>query len=209
MPRPTSGKHLRTRGRKLGISAIVVGVLGSAAGLGVFGLFSATTQNAGNELSTGTVALTDNDSGSALFNIHGAQPGDSWTRCIKVTYSGSLPADVHVYLANATGPLAAYINVKLWQGTQSASVFPTCDGFVAQAVGPAGDGLLIDGPLISPYPGTYDYALPLVPFGQTAWQPGDSLVIKFAMTLDPNTPDTLQASSTGAMTAVWEARIHS
>jgi hypothetical protein len=208
MPAPTDGKRQRTRTRKLIISAIVVGVLGSAAGLGIFGLFSATTQNAGNELSTGTVALTDNDAGSALFNILGAKPGESWTRCIKVTYNGSLPADVHLYLANTTGPLAAYINVKLSQGTQSASVFPSCTGFNPQAVGPAGDGVLTNGPLISPYPGTYEYALPLFPFGQVAWQPGDALVIKIEMVLDPATPDTLQSASTGTMTAVWEARSH-
>jgi len=44
---------------KLLLSALVIGALGSVAALGVFGVFSATTQNAGNEISTGTVALTD------------------------------------------------------------------------------------------------------------------------------------------------------
>ena len=79
------------RRHKLLASALVVGVLGTVAAGGVFGLFSATTQNAGNEISTGSVALSDNDNGSAMFNITNAKPGDSWTRCIKVTYAGSLP----------------------------------------------------------------------------------------------------------------------
>ena len=75
-------------------SALVVGLLGGVVALGVFGLFSATTQNSGNEISAGTIAISDNDSGSAMFNITNAKPGDTWTRCIKVSYNGSLPADV-------------------------------------------------------------------------------------------------------------------
>ena len=53
-------------------------------------MFSATTQNAGNEISTGTVAISDNDAGSALYNITGAKPGDTVSRCIRTTYTGSL-----------------------------------------------------------------------------------------------------------------------
>ena len=63
------------RRHKLLASALVVGVLGTVAAGGVFGLFSATTQNAGNEISTGIVALSDNDNGSAMFNIQQRQAG--------------------------------------------------------------------------------------------------------------------------------------
>ena len=71
-------------------SVLVVGLLGGVVALGVFGLFSATTQNSGNEISAGTIAISDNDAGSAMFNITNAKPGDTWTRCIKVSYNGSL-----------------------------------------------------------------------------------------------------------------------
>jgi camelysin-like metallo-endopeptidase len=194
------------RGHRLLASALVVGVLGTVAAGGVFGLFSATTQNAGNEISTGIVALTDNDGGSAMFNVTNAKPGDTWTRCIKVTYGGTLPADVHLYLKNTTGVLGPHLTMTMHQGTQAASTFPDCTGFTPDS-GAAG-GLVYAGPATSEVDGTYEAGLPLVPAGQVAWGTGTTQVYKFAMTLDPATPDTMQGSTTGSMTVVWEARNH-
>ncbi len=62
------------------LSALVVGVLGSLVTIGVYGVFTATTQNAGNEISSGTVAIADNDSGAALYNATGFRPGESISR---------------------------------------------------------------------------------------------------------------------------------
>ena len=188
-----------TRTRKLLISALVVGTLGSVAALGVFGAFSATTQNAGNEIVTGNVVLTDNDAGQALFNIQGAAPGDSWTRCIKVSYNGTLPASVHLYQLNSSGPLATYLDLSMAQGTQSSATFPDCTGFAPDAT-----GTIFSGPAYGPS-GSYDFGLPVVPAGQTVWEPGDSLVFKMILTLDPAAPNTAQASSSGNQTIVWEA----
>ncbi len=109
----------------------MVGVLGTVAAGGVFGLFSATTQNAGNEISTGTVALSDNDNGSAMFNVQNAKPGDSWTRCIKISYSGTLAADVRHYIQATPTLVGQYMTVKIETGTQAASTFPDCTGFVS------------------------------------------------------------------------------
>ena len=187
--------------RRILTSILVVGVLGSVAALGIFGLFSATTQNSGNELTAGTVAISDNDGGAAMFNVRGARPNDSWTRCIKVTYTGSLPADVKLYTRDVIGPLAEYLNLQIIQGQQANPVFPGCTGFTADAT-----GTLFDGPIGSPTPGNWDSGLPVVPSGHTSWQTGDTLVFKMTMTLDPATPDTLQASSTGTLTSVWESR---
>jgi hypothetical protein len=191
------------RRNKLLASVLVVGVLGTVAAGGVFGLFGATTQNAGNEISTGTVTLSDNDNGSAMFNITNAKPGDSWTRCIKVTYHGSLPADVHMYNQNGTSPLGAHLQVTLTQGTQADAVFPDCTGFTPDAT-----GALFTGPMLTGRPPSFEAGLPVVPAGETAWQPGASLVFKLDVTLDPAAPDAAQGSATGSMTTVWEARNH-
>ena len=104
----------------------MVGVLGTVAAGGVFGLFSATTQNAGNEISTGIVALSDNDNGSAMFNVTNAKPGDTWTRCIKVTYGGTLAADVHLYLKDGTGPLGPHISMTDAPGHAGQLDVPSC-----------------------------------------------------------------------------------
>ena len=201
-----SGRRQMTRRNKLLASVLVVGVLGTVAAGGIFGVFSATTQNAGNEISTGTVALSDNDGGSAMFNISNAKPGESWTRCIKVTYAGTLPADVHMYLRDATGPLATYLSLTMKQGSQAAATFPSCTGFTPDATN--GDGTAYEGPVQSPVPGTFDNGLPVNPFGETSWAPGTVQVYQFRMLLDSAAPDTVQGSSTGTMTVVWEARNH-
>jgi hypothetical protein len=195
--------RMSRHGRKLLVSALVVGVLGTVSALGVFGLFSATTQNAGNEIVAGNVALTDNDAGSAMFNVSDAKPGDAWTRCIKVTYTGSLPADVRNYLRSTPGPLTQYVSLKLEQGTQLASTFPNCDGFTPDSV-----GTVYDGPISSALFGSYATGLVETPAGQTSWQQGDSLVLRVTMSLSASMPDQVQGTSTGSATVVWEARNH-
>ena len=193
---------MKTREKML-LSVAVVGVLGSLAAFGVFGLFSATTQNAGNEITTGTVALTDNDGGQAMFNVNNAKPGDSFARCIKVSYNGSLPSIVHMYLQRTSGPLETYLNMKVEQGSQATSTFPNCTGFTPDAT-----GTIFDGPMTQA-DGNYELGLPTSPAGQTDWQPGNSLVYRVTMTLDPNTPNVSQGATTGTVTAVWEARNNS
>jgi hypothetical protein len=189
---------------KLLASALVAGALGSVAALGVFGLFSATTQNSGNEISSGTVALTDNDAGSAQLNIVGAKPGDSWTRCIKITYNGSLPADIHAYVVGGQGPLAPYLHLTLSQGTQPTATFPSCTGFTPDATN--GTGTTYDGPALGGPGSTYETGPTVVPFGQTAWGQGDTLVVKSVVTLDAAAPDLAQGNTSGPYTIFWEAR---
>jgi hypothetical protein len=186
------------RRTKLLISTMIVGVLGSLAALGIFGTFSATTQNAGNEVTAGTVAISNNSAGQALFSITGAQPGQSWTRCIKVTYTGSLPSDVHMYLGGDLGSLAPYLNVKIEEGNATgADTFPACTTF-------ASHDTLFTGPISGG--GSFDLGLPTYPGGVTgAWNTGSSTVYRMTVTLDPSAPNTEQAQSSGILTAYWEA----
>jgi hypothetical protein len=197
-PLRSSGTNRRNKALA---SALVVGVLGTVAAGGVFGLFSATTQNAGNEISTGIVALSDNDNGTAQFNVTNAKPGDSWTRCIKVSYAGTLPADVREYLQGTVNPLAPYLQLKIERGTQVTSTFPDCTDFVAT-------GTLFDGLASANLARDFDSGLVTVPAGQTFWQPTDSIVIRTTLTLGGNAPDTVQGQGSGIINVIWEARNH-
>ena len=136
-----------------------------------------------------------------------AKPGESWTRCIRVSYGGSLAADVHLYLKDSTGVLGPLLSMRILQGTQTAATFPNCTGFTADGTA-GGTGIVYVGPATSPVAGTYETGLPVVPFGQIAWVSNTSIVYQFELTLDPTAPDTVQGSSTGSMTVVWEARNH-
>jgi hypothetical protein len=188
-----------TRRNKLLTSVLVVGVLGTVAAGGVFGVFSATTQNAGNEISTGTVELTDNDGGSAEFTVKNAKPGDSWNRCIKVSYAGSIPATVREYIQSNPNPIAPWLHLTIEEGTQATSSFPDCTGFTPAAT--LYDGAVVGNPAVD-----YAHGSSTGPRGQATWQPGESVVFRTTLTLSTLAPDSVQGSTSGNVTAVWEAR---
>ena len=183
---------------------VVVGALASLVAFGVFGLFTATTQNSGNEIASGTVSFSDNDSGSALYNASGARPGDTYTKCIKVTYTGTLPSEVHLYSPSSPGPLAQYVDLTITQGSQSSSTFPDCTGFTADTI-----GVIFTGTVQSFEQTHTNYATGVdadTSDLDSFWHPNDSVVYKFQATLQAGTPDTGQGSSTGVHSFEWEAR---
>lgn len=183
---------------KILISTLIVGILGSAAAFGISASFSATTQSSGNEMSAGTVSISNNADGQAMFSVTGASPGDSWTHCIKVTYTGGLPADVRVYLGGTQGPLAAYIGLEIEEGTQASSTFPDCTGFTAVHT-------LYSGALTDTYH-DYDSGIATYPGGVAGpWNTGNSTVYRVTVTLSSSAPNTDQAQSSGILTAFWEA----
>lgn len=188
---------------KIGLSALVVGALGSFAALGVYGLFSATTQNAGNEVSSGTVELSDNDSGAALYNATGIRPGEALSRCVKTTYAGSLSALVRLYSPSTPGPLAQYIDLTITQGTQASSTFPSCTGFSPDATGVIFSGTLQS---FEQTRNSYANGIATVPVGKSSWANGEALVYRVQATLQASAPNSSQGWSSGVHSFVWEAR---
>lgn len=187
---------------KVLLTVLCVGALGSLAAMGVFGAFSATTTNAGNTITAGTVTIGDNDAGAALYSLTAAKPGESVTKCIKVTYTGNLDADVHLYTPSSIGTLGQYIDLTVTGGTQTTSTFPSCTGFTA--VG----GALYSGTLAAFGTGKNSYANGVVeyPGAATKWVNGDSVVFQITATLQSGAPDAAQGLTTGAHTFTWEAR---
>ena len=93
--------------------------------------FVDTTDNTGSSFTTGTVVLTDDDAGVALFTATGMTPGNPVVECITVTYSGSeLPAPVRLYGAT-TGGLDTYLDTTIEVGTGGS--FGDCTGFAPTA----------------------------------------------------------------------------
>ena len=188
---------------KAALSLLAVGVLGGFAAHGVYGLFSSTTQNSGNEIASGTVELSDNDSGAALYNATGVRPGESISRCIKATYGGSLPALVRLYSASTPGPLAQFIDLTITQGTQPSSTFPGCTGFAADATGAIFTGTLQG---FEQARTSYANGIATAPAGKSSWSKGEALVYRFQATLQATAPDSSQGWSSGVHSFVWEAR---
>jgi hypothetical protein len=93
-----------------------------------YAAFSATTSNPSNSFSAGTVALTDDHQPSTvLFNASALKPGSTASSCIKVTYNGSLAANVKLYVKSgdltntAPGDLSPYLTLQVAEGTGNAA----------------------------------------------------------------------------------------
>jgi hypothetical protein len=189
---------------KVLLTALCVGALGSLAAMGVFGAFSATTSNAGNTITAGTVSIADNDAGAAMYSLAAAKPGDSVSKCIKVTYTGSIDADVRIYTTSTIGSLGQYVDLTITPGTQTTSTFPSCTGFTADS-----GGAIYTGTLQNFGSAKNSYANGVVDNpGTTAtkWVANDSVVYQVTATLQSSAPDAAQGLTTGSHTFTWEAR---
>ncbi|MBL8928499.1 MAG: hypothetical protein JNL54_00100 [Kineosporiaceae bacterium] len=93
--------------------------------------FSATTTNGANSWQSGSVALSDNDSGVAMFSVTGLSPGDTGEKCIVVTYGGSLNAAVTLYATSYTDSgLGQYLDLTIQEGTGAQA---NCSDFSSSA----------------------------------------------------------------------------
>ncbi len=185
------------------LSILVIGILGGAVSFGVLAAFSSTTQNSGNELTSGTVKVADNDNGAALYNVTGLRPGDTLSRCIQVIYQGSLPSSLRLYSAGTLGPLAPYIDLTIRQGTQTTPSFPGCSGFTAD-----GGGALFSGTLEQFELNRTGFAsgIAMSPPSGASWVQGASRVVRVDASLSASAPDSAQGASSGVHSFIWEAQ---
>jgi hypothetical protein len=165
-----------------------------------YSAFSATTSNPTNNWAVGTVALSDDDTNTAMFNASGLKPGSTGNKCIAVTSSGSLASAVKLYGTSpaTTNALSSSITLGVVQGTGGS--FGSCTGFP-----PLGTGSSV-------------YSGSLAAFGSTAtsyatglgsWAPtgsaAETRVFQFTYTVDAAAPNTTQGG-TAAIGFTWEAQ---
>jgi hypothetical protein len=161
-----------------------------------FAAFSDTTDNSGNTWSAGTVILTDDDAGSAMFIVSDMAPLATVTECIVVTYSGSLlPADVNLYGVSGGTGLDAYLDVTVEEG--SGGIFGDCSfggGFSPTST-------IFTGTLTSFAATHTNFAT-----GAGAWLPAanpESRTYRFTVTLQDN---NLAQGLNATATFTWEAQ---
>ena len=185
---------------RLALVALVLGVLATASAAVTSALFTDRSENAGSAFSAGTVALQDDDAGSALFGLSGMDPGDApETRCVVVTASGDLPAVVRLHGTTGGGGLDPYLRVKLTRGAMPPS--SSCADFepdLADHRG-LGPGVVFDGSLQA-YPD--DWASGIADPGAT-WAPGEAHAFRFEISL---VADPAARGRTATQTFSWEAR---
>lgn len=163
--------------------------------------FTADTDNTGNEFATGQIALAD-DAATALFTVDGLVPGDSHTRCITVTYTGSLDAadldQVRLYAAGPTSDPAALadaLRITIEDGTDATDA--ACTGFTL-------GGTLLATTALSSFTALTDHAS-----GVGTWAPattGASRSYRITVALPADAGDGVQGAALSGLSFVWELR---
>lgn len=133
-PEPVPGGGTAARALAVALTGLLVTFLVANRSSGAFG---AEARNHGNRVVEGYVGLTDDDGGSALFNLPALVPGDSAENCIAVRYEGTvLPAVVRLG-ARTDGELSPDLGMAVDVGDGGG--FGTCAGFTPSARIYAGD----------------------------------------------------------------------
>ena len=190
--------------KNLLMTVLVVGFFGGLAALGTLASFVSTTSNPANDFAAGTVYISDNDAGSALYSVANRKPGDSVTECIKVTYTGTLEAALKLY-GSSVNAVGTYVDLTITPGTQGAPSFPDCSGFVPDAGGAVYTGTLKG--FADSHTG-YGNGLAVAGPSAANWSENDAFVYRFQLTLqDDNNANGGSGGplSTGLHSFTWEA----
>ena len=162
-----------------------------------YAAFSATTSNGTNNWTTGSVVLSNN-TGSAMFNVTNMKPGDSGSRCIIVTSSGTVPSTVKLYGAGLT-PTNALSSAMTLTVTQGSGNNANCTDFAPAATNPSVYNSTLAGFTATNYAGGYS----------TSWAPTgtatDDRTFRFDWSLPAATGNAAQ-NSTAGVTFTWEAQ---
>lgn len=171
---------------KLVATAVVLVLTAVVWSAGTWSAFDRTSSSPGNSVATGSVNLTDNDGGAALLSLSNATSGSSVTGCIKISYSGSVPAHVRFYGTTGGTGLASNLTLTVTRGTiPGTPAARSCTGFTADATSytGAGAGVLYSGPL-SGFPSTTGTALVDPAAGAAAtWSAGDAHAYRLQVTM--------------------------
>jgi Camelysin metallo-endopeptidase len=170
-------------------SIAALSVFGAVGAWGTYSAFTDTTGSTGSTFSSGTVHITDDDAGSALFALTGMVPGVSSVKCINVTNAGDVPFSNVALSAATSGTLAGALQVTIDKGTGATG---GASNFVQGTAG------IVSG-LLS--------ALPSAGAPQNdaaAWNAGDTRSYRVTVKLDPLAANSFQGK-TASLDLTWTA----
>jgi Camelysin metallo-endopeptidase len=160
-----------------------------------YSAFSSTTTNPTNNWAAGTVNLTDDDSGTAMFNATGLKPGSTGNKCITVTSNGTLPSVVKLYSTtgsySTTKALADNLTITVDEGSGPCGTFTS----TAQ---------IFNGSLTT-FSGKTSFSNGVGSWNTVGGPTSETKVYKITYTLSPTTPDSAQGG-TAAVGFTWEAQ---
>ncbi|MBL8931288.1 MAG: hypothetical protein JNL54_14305 [Kineosporiaceae bacterium] len=180
-------------------AAVTIGLLGGGLLVrqGTNAAFTATTSNGASNWAAGSVTIGDDDSGTALFTASGLVPEDTGSKCIRVTYTGTVTSAVKLYVSSSAGSLADYLDVVVEEGSGGGNVgdFSSCSTFSGSTI--------YSGTLAAMASAKTGFATGVGSFAPTG--SGQFKVYKFTYTLNELTPNG-QQSETASATFQWESQ---
>ncbi len=186
--------------RRLVLTALVLGVIGSVAGFGTWSAFTATTTNSGNSYASGTVVINQHAGATTLYNGSNKGPGASYqtVACVRVTYTGSLGATVKLYSSSVTNGSTFNLKVERGSGITAPDNTMNCTGFSASSTAYNGN--------LGSFPTTYAAGVD-GKAGAAAWAQNDSVDYRFTISVNDDTTANAHTSalSTGSHSFTWEA----
>jgi predicted ribosomally synthesized peptide with SipW-like signal peptide len=190
-----------SRSRKMLLTLGVVGILGVLAVFGTFAAFTATTSNADNQITSGTVSLSDTDGGTGkLYFITDGAPNAQSQKCIRVTYGGTLGATVKLYRGAINASTGDKYTLRIERGTKTTAPDSTMScGADFTAAADVYNGDL--GGLGTDYAGGVDAK-------GSAWSTGNSVDYRFTVKVKDDATANAHTTNndTGAHAITWEAR---
>jgi predicted ribosomally synthesized peptide with SipW-like signal peptide len=185
----------RSTSLRLAASAAALSVIVGAGAYGTYSAFTDTTDNTGNTFAAGTIDITDDDAGTAMFTLTGMLPGQpATTRCINVSNVGTSPF-ANVALSGAVGGtgLATSLTVVVDRGTgATGGAAFNCAGFTVVTPN------IVTGAL-SAFPTT---ASPVN--DATGWAPAAVKSYRFTVTLPSTAPQAAQGLN-ATLAVTWTA----
>jgi hypothetical protein len=182
----SSAQRVRRIGVKVAATIAVLVLCAVLASAATWSNLNATATNPSNGFAAGTVEIGSNSGSSAILSLTNAKPGAVSTGCIKVTYTGTLPANVKLYGAGAGTGLNEYLTLVVTRGTFSGSPAPgSCTGFTADSTIyiSQGAGVIYNGTL-SAWPTSASTALAdPTTASPTTWTTGTTHGYQFQVTL--------------------------
>jgi predicted ribosomally synthesized peptide with SipW-like signal peptide len=195
-------------GHRASAGGIVVALVSLLAAGGAVAAFSSSARNDNNRFTAGSVALDDNDAGTAMFSLSGMRPGDTDSACIKVMYTGSLGSTVRLYGAVTGTGLQQYASLTVTRGTYTGAEpsFDSCTNFSADTtsyISGQQAGVIYAGTLAG-FPTTWSSGV-VDPYSTApeSWITGEAHVYRLQVTLGDN---ATAAGKNATQTFTWDAQ---
>jgi hypothetical protein len=200
-PRRRGGRSLNSLAIQLSAFALTFILIALLVVTSSRAAFVAQNDNSTNQVSSAAIALSDNDSTTAMFDaVPNMVPGQTYERCIDVTYTGTVdPTAVMLYATGTpTGTLAPYLDLTIQIGADTPAAFRDCTGFVSS-------GTVYSGGTLSTFASTRTGFAS----GVSTWDPTgppsspETRTFRFVLTVQDN---TAAAGKTTTFGFSWETR---